>query len=82
MKQLTPEGQQIINNLAQRYGFSADAVFSLLQTVINCNSSMAQFTHPEFGGSGQWMRCGMIMPGNMFNNGLKEPLIIQISGCF
>jgi hypothetical protein len=28
------------------------------------------------------MRCGMIMPGNMFNNGLKEPLIIQISGCF
>jgi hypothetical protein len=72
MKQLTPEGQQIINNLAQRYGFSADAVFSLLQSVINGNGSMAQFNHPEFGGSGQWMRGGMIMLGDMFNNSLKN----------
>lgn len=72
MQQLTPEGQQIINNLAQRYGFSTDAVFSLLQSVISGNGSMAQFNHPEFGGSGQWMRGGMIMLGDMFNNGLKN----------
>jgi Short C-terminal domain len=72
MKQLTPEGQQIINNIAQRYNFSSDAVFSLLQSVINGNGSMAQFSHPEFGGSGQWMRGGMIMLGDMFNNGLKN----------
>jgi len=72
MKQLTPEGQQIINNIAQRYNFSPDAVFSLLQSVINGNGSMAQFNHPEFGGSGQWMRGGMIMLGDMFNNGLKN----------
>lgn len=72
MKQLTPEGQQIINQLAQRYNFSPDAVFSLLLSVINGNGSMAQFSHPEFGGSGQWMRGGMIMLGDMFNNGLKN----------
>ena len=72
MKQLTPEGQQIINNIAQRYNFSPDAVFSMLQSVINGNGSMAQFNHPEFGCSGQWMRGGMIMLGDMFNNGLKN----------
>lgn len=72
MKQLTPEGQQIINNIAQRYNFSPDAVFSMLQSVINGNGSMAQFNHPEFGGSGQWMKGGMIMLGDMFNNGLKN----------
>lgn len=72
MRQLTPEGQQIINNIAQRTNFSPDAVFSMLQSVINGNGSMAQFSHPEFGGSGQWMRGGMIMLGDMFNNGLKN----------
>lgn len=71
MRQLSPEGQQIINNIAQRYQFSPDAVFSMLQSVINGNGSMAQFNHPEFGGSGQWMRGGMIMLGDMFNNYLK-----------
>jgi hypothetical protein len=72
MRQLTPEGQQIINDIAQRYNFSPDAVFSMLQSVINGNGSMAQFNHPEFGGSGQWMRGGMIMLGDMFNNYLKN----------
>jgi len=72
MNQLTPEGQQIINNIAQRYNFSPDAVFSMLQSVINGNGSMAQFNHREFGGSGQWMKGGMIMLGDMFNNGLKN----------
>jgi hypothetical protein len=71
MKQLTPEGRQIIDNIAQRHNFSPDAVFSMLQSVINGNGSMAQFNHPEFGGSGQWMKGGMIMLGDMFNNGLK-----------
>ncbi|MGZ8907940.1 MAG: SHOCT domain-containing protein [Methylobacter sp.] len=72
MRQLTPEGQQIINNIAQRYNFSPDAVFSMLHSVINGNGSMAQFNHPEFGGSGQWMKGGMIMLGDMFNNYLKN----------
>ena len=72
MRQLTHEVQQIINNLAQRYQFSADAVLTLLNAVLNGNGSMAQFNHPELGGSGQWMRGGMIMLGDMFNNGLKN----------
>lgn len=33
--------------------------------------TMAQFDVPELGGSGQWMRGGMTMVGNMFDNALK-----------
>lgn len=72
MQQLSPEGQQVINNLAQQYNFSVDAVTHMLQSVINGNGSMAQFNHPEFGGSGQWMQGGMLMLGDMFNYGLKN----------
>ena len=71
MRQLSAAGQQAINDLAQRHGFSSDAVLSMLQSVINGHGSMAQFSHPEFGGSGQWMRGGMIMISDMFNNALK-----------
>ena len=72
MQKLTPDGQQIIAGIAQRYGFSNDAVMNMLQAVLNGNGSMAQFNHPEFGGSGQWMSGGMTMIGDMFNNGLKN----------
>lgn len=74
MQQLTPEGEKIINDLAQRYSFTPDAVFSMLQSVINGNGSMAQFNHPEFGGSGQWMKGGMIMLSDMFNHNLKHSI--------
>ena len=33
---------------------------------------MAQFSHPEFGGSGQWMRGGMTMVSDLFNYALKN----------
>lgn len=71
MLQLTPAGQQAVNDIAQRHGFSFEAVLSMLESVINGNASMAQFSHPEFGGSGQWMQGGMTMIGDMFNNQLK-----------
>jgi hypothetical protein len=71
MRQLSPAGKQAINDLAQRHGFSSDAVLSMLQSVINGHGSMAQFSHPQFGGSGQWMHGGMIMISDMFNNVLK-----------
>jgi hypothetical protein len=71
MPQLTDQGQQVVNDLAQRTGFSPDAVTHMLVAVINGNGSMAQFSHPEFGGSGQWMRGGMTMVGDMFNGYLK-----------
>ena len=71
MRQLSAAGERAISDLAQRYGFSADAVSSMLESVVNGNGTMAQFSHPEFGGSGQWMRGGMIMVSDMFNNHLK-----------
>lgn len=71
MQQLTSQGQYVVDNLSHRYGFSSDAVTHMLFAVLNGNGSMAQFNHPEFAGSGQWMRGGMIMLGDMFNNSLK-----------
>ena len=71
MRQLSEAGERAIGDLAQRYGFSSGAVVSMLDSVVNGNGTMAQFSHPEFGGSGQWMRGGMIMVSDMFNNYLK-----------
>ena len=71
MRQLSPAGEQVVNDLVQRHGISFDAVATMLDAVINGNGGMAQFSHPEFGGSGQWMRGGMTMIGDMFNGYLK-----------
>lgn len=71
MPQLSPAGIQAVQDIAQRHGFSFDAVQTMLTAVINGNGSMAQFSHYEFGGSGQWMQGGMTMIGDMFNNYLK-----------
>lgn len=82
MQQFTPEGQQFIQDLARRYGVSADAVISMLYAVMNGNGTMAQFNVPELGGSGQWMQGGMTMVGDMFNYGLKskvDGLCVEIS---
>jgi len=82
MQQLTPEGQSIVNDLANRHGFSTDAVTHMMFAVLNGNGSQAQFCHNEFGGSGQWMSGGMIMLGDMFNNYLKgrvDSLCYEIS---
>jgi hypothetical protein len=68
---LTEQGQQRINDLAQRYGVGTDAVMALLQALINGNGIMAQFNHPDLGGSGQWLQGGMTMVGDMFNYALK-----------
>ena len=71
MKQLSNSGQQAVNDIAQRHGFSPEAVTRMLDAVIHGNGSMAQFNHPEFSGSGQWMRGGMTMVSDMFNGQLK-----------
>ncbi|GAB2790612.1 SHOCT domain-containing protein [Halomonas shantousis] len=72
MQRLTPQGQAIAEDLARRHGFSVDAVTHMMFAVFNGNGGMAQFSHPEFGGSGQWMRGGMLMLSDMFNHALKE----------
>jgi hypothetical protein len=71
LPKLTDQGLQKINDLAQRYGVSTDAVMALLQALLNSNGTMAQFDHRELGGAGQWMAGGMTMVGDMFNHGLK-----------
>ncbi len=71
MQNLTPAGQNVVNDIAARYQLSTDAVIHMLVAVNNGGGSMAQFNSPELGGSGQWMQGGMIMVGDMFNHGLK-----------
>ena len=69
---LTPAGEAAVADLAQRYRVSDGAVRTLLDAVIRGGGAMAQFSHPELGGSGQWMRGGMTMVGDMFNPGLQS----------
>ncbi|MGO9420692.1 SHOCT domain-containing protein [Roseiarcus sp.] len=82
MPKLSPEGLRAVADIAQRTGFSSDAVASMLFAVIAGNGGMAQFSHPEFGGSGQWMSGGAIMLSDMFNNALKarvDALCVELS---
>jgi len=72
MQQLTPEGQNIVNDLSRRYNLSQDTIVYMIGAVNNGGGTMAQFNAPELGGSGQWMRGGMTMVGDMFNYGLKN----------
>ena len=72
MQKLTQEGQNLVNDLSNRYNLSSDAVIHMIVAVNNGGGTMAQFNSPELGGGGQWMRGGMTMVGDMFNNGLKN----------
>ena len=71
MQELTQTARQRVDDIAARNGVSQDAVATLLRAVSNGGGGMAQFSHPELGGMGQWSQGGMIMVGDMFNNGLK-----------
>lgn len=72
MQNLTDAGNTLVNGLSNRYGLSRDAVIHMIVAVNNGGCSMAQFSCPELGGSGQWMQGGMTMVGDMFNYGLKS----------
>jgi len=83
MPKLTPEGLRAVTDIAARHGFSVDAALSLLDSLLQGQGTQAQFHHPEFGGMGQWSRGGMIMIGDMFNQGLKyrvDALCNDLSG--
>jgi Short C-terminal domain len=71
MQKLTPEGLAIVDDLARRHAVSRDAVQTLLHALVLGNGTQAQFNHPDLGGMGQWSQGGMIMVGDMFNQGLK-----------
>jgi Short C-terminal domain len=68
---VTPEAANAIADIAQRHGLSQEAVLAMLVALRAGGGTMAQFNVPELGGNGQWMRGGMTMVGNMFDNALK-----------
>jgi hypothetical protein len=83
-ERLTPEGRRIVEELASRHGVSVSAVMTLLEALARGNGSMAQFSHPELGGTGQWVPGGMVMIGDMFNHALKarvDGLCSKLAAC-
>ncbi|WP_099021525.1 SHOCT domain-containing protein [Mycolicibacterium palauense] len=68
---VTPQAENAITDIARRHGLSRDAVLAMLLAMRTGGGTMAQFSIPELGGSGQWMRGGMTMVGDMFDNALK-----------
>ena len=65
--------ESLVARVALRHSISQDAVRTILRALRSGGGSMAQFSHPEFGGMSQWSP-GMTMVGDMFNNGLKSKL--------
>jgi hypothetical protein len=59
-------------------GFSSEAVAHARAALERGNGTMAQFSHPELGGSGQWMP-GMVMIGDAFNQPLKARVLALFS---
>lgn len=55
-------------------GFSSEAVAHAKAALERGNGTLAQFSHPELGGSGQWMP-GMVMLGDAFNQPLKTRVL-------
>src|ERR1700761_4030709 len=72
MQNLTPEGLRVVAEIAGRHGVSLEATFALLDSLAQGNGAQAQFNHPDLGGMGQWSQGGMVMVGDMFNQGLKH----------
>ncbi|MBP0494319.1 SHOCT domain-containing protein [Roseomonas indoligenes] len=85
MQDITPEAQERVQEIAARHGVSPDAAMTLLRALSAGGGTMAQFSHPELGGMGQWSRGGMIMVGDMFNTALKarvDALCTELSALF
>jgi hypothetical protein len=69
-----PQNEEgFIERVSIRHSISPDAVRTILRALRSGGGSMAQFSHPDFGGMSQWAP-GMTMVGDMFNNSLKSKL--------
>lgn len=62
---------QFMGHLAERYRVSEEAVRVLRRALERGGGRLAQFSHPELGGYGQWMP-GMTQIGDMFNYELRD----------
>ena len=64
---------ELVTQLSHRHGVSEDAVRTVLRALRAGGGTMAQLSHPEFGGMAQWSP-GMTMVGDMFNQRMKATL--------
>ena len=60
-----------LKEIAERNGFSEGAARAMADAIRSGGGSMAQFSHPELGGMGQWSRGGMLMISAMNDHDLK-----------
>jgi hypothetical protein len=63
----------IVRRLSIEHGLSVDGVRTVLRALRSGGGTMAQFSHPDFGGMSQWSP-GMAMVGDIFNADLKAKL--------
>lgn len=70
MKALTSHGQAVVKAIQDIHGISHDSAYEIACAVQQGNGRRAQFSTTEFGMC-QWMRGGMTMVGDMFNNGMR-----------
>ncbi|SFU41770.1 hypothetical protein [Halomonas korlensis] len=71
MPSLSPQALAVVDELAERHAFSREAVAHMMSAVADGNGQMAMFSHPEFGGPGQWMQGGLLMLSDPVNHLLK-----------
>ena len=60
-----------LDAVAARHGFNRAAMAALWDALRRGGGRMAQFSHPELGGMGQWSSGGMLQIGAMFDHALK-----------
>jgi hypothetical protein len=65
---------EIVTTIAQKHDVAVDAAEAALAALRRGRGSMAQFSHPDFGGMAQWSAGGMSMVGDMFNAATKAKL--------
>jgi hypothetical protein len=69
-----PNPDALVEEIATKHGVGAEAVAVALAALRRGNGTMAQFSHPDFGGMAQWSKGGMSMTGDMFNSATKQKL--------
>jgi hypothetical protein len=69
-----PNPDALVEEIATKHGVGAEAVAVALAALRRGNGTMAQFSHPDFGGMAQWSKGGMSMTGDMFNSAIKQKL--------
>ena len=65
---------EVLTKIALTHGVGVGAVEIALRALSHGRGTMAQFSHPDFGGMAQWSAGGMSMVGDMFNPTMKAKL--------